>query len=159
MIHFCLIQLDKLCLYVAWQPISVSVLEKYQNAWCLYHVPMMSLSCTQKTAYNSYIICNNFTLHPHYLMNKEFSMIRFSCTLYPENSIQFSVTPSTLSSSGEWVKVSWQDVKYPNSSDWIGVYSPPANDVYRIDPINHSPIKFQVCTNSFSIPIIHLFVN
>ena len=120
---------------------------------------MMSLSCISLSCIQCSNIWNIFTLHPHYLMKKEFSTIRYSCTLYPENSIQFSVTPSTLSSSGEWVKVSWQDVKYPNSSDWIGVYSPPANDVYRIDPINHSPIKFQVYTNPFSIPIIHLFVN
>ena len=63
-----------------------------------------------------------------------------------ENRISFSVTPSILSKSGDWVTVSWQKVEYPNSSDWIGVYSPPINDIYRIDPVNHSPIKFQVCT-------------
>lgn len=55
-----------------------------------------------------------------------------------------SVSSRLLQASGEWITVSWSNVENPAATDWIGVYSPPSNDVYRIDPVNHAPIKYQV---------------
>ena len=55
----------------------------------------------------------------------------------------FDVTPTQLSSSGEWVTVYWSGVSSPSSKDWIGVYSPPASNGYGIDT-GSAPIKYQV---------------
>ena len=55
------------------------------------------------------------------------------------------VYPSTLSSAGGWVKVTWQYVDDPSDDDWMGVYSPPTNDGYRINPSEHAPIHVLVC--------------
>lgn len=62
-----------------------------------------------------------------------------------EAGIRVSVYPAKYLSSGDWVKMSWQYVSYPSVYDWIGVYSPPLDDLYLIDPTVQAPIKVQVC--------------
>lgn len=34
----------------------------------------------------------------------------------------------------------------PSDDDWVGVYSPPTNDGYRINPSEHAPIHVLVCS-------------
>ena len=55
-----------------------------------------------------------------------------------------NVYPAKYLSSGDWVKMSWQYVSSPSVYDWIGVYSPPLNDIYVINPTLQAPIKVQV---------------
>jgi len=55
-----------------------------------------------------------------------------------------NVYPSTLSSTGGWVKVTWKYVDDPADNDWVGVYSPPTNDGYGINPSKHAPIHVLV---------------
>ena len=61
-----------------------------------------------------------------------------------ETGIKVNVYPANYLSSGDWVKMSWQYVSNPSVYDWIGVYSPPLDDIYRINPSVHAPIKVQV---------------
>ncbi len=62
-----------------------------------------------------------------------------------EGGVYLWVSPQYLETSGEYVTVTWNDVESPSSLDWIGVYSPPLDDVYLINPAEHAPIKYQVC--------------
>ncbi len=55
-----------------------------------------------------------------------------------------NVYPSTLSSTGGWVKVTWKYVDDPADNDWVGVYSPPTDDGYLINPSEHAPIHVLV---------------
>lgn len=64
--------------------------------------------------------------------------------LYTDSSISLQVQPTTLSKSGEWVTVTWEGVSSPSKKDWIGVYSPPANNAYGINATKNAPIKYQV---------------
>ena len=61
-----------------------------------------------------------------------------------ETGIKVNVYPAKYLSSGDWVKMSWQYVSYPSVYDWIGVYSPPLDDIYLINPSIQAPIKVQV---------------
>ena len=61
-----------------------------------------------------------------------------------ETGIKVNVYPAKYLSSGDWVKMSWQYVSNPSVYDWIGVYSPPLDDIYVINPSLHAPIKVQV---------------
>lgn len=90
-------------------------------------------------------------------MNRSKLNIFISCFgfMITESSIIFDVYPTSLSQSGEWVKVSWNHVQNPSNTDWVGVYSPPLNDVYRINPAEHAPVKLQVCAYSM---LYHTFV-
>lgn len=64
--------------------------------------------------------------------------------LHAESSVRLLVNPNIYLTSGEWVKVAWRYVSSPSSYDWIGLYSPPQDDVYRINPTLSAPIKIQV---------------
>ena len=47
--------------------------------------------------------------------------------------------------------MSWQYVSSPSVDDWIGVYSPPLDDIYLINPSVQAPIKVQVaCPTQYS---------
>lgn len=63
-----------------------------------------------------------------------------------ETGIRVSVYPAKYLTSGDWVKMSWQYVSSPSIYDWIGVYSPPLDDIYLINPSVQAPIKVQVRT-------------
>ena len=63
------------------------------------------------------------------------------------------VYPSTLSGDGGWVKVTWGYVDDPSDNDWVGVYSPPTDDGYRINPSEHAPIKLLVCIHTIMYPL------
>ena len=60
------------------------------------------------------------------------------------SSISFAARPKYLSSSGEWVTVRWKYVDEPSENDWIGVFTPPLDDVYPINPSQQAPIKWKV---------------
>ena len=60
------------------------------------------------------------------------------------NGISFKVYPKSLAKSGEWVEVSWNYVQNPDEGDWVGVFSPPINDIYRINLALQAPVKLQV---------------
>lgn len=68
-----------------------------------------------------------------------------------DSSISMKVYPSTLSGSGGWVRVTWSYVSDPSGDDWVGLYSPPTNDGYRINPSEHAPIKLLVIIYPHSI--------
>ena len=61
-----------------------------------------------------------------------------------ESSIKVNVYPANYLTSGDWVKMSWQYVSNPSVYDWIGVYSPPLDDIYLINPSVQAPVKVQV---------------
>ena len=61
-----------------------------------------------------------------------------------ESSVRLYVNPNVYLASGDWVKLTWKYVSSPSNYDWIGLYSPPHNDVYRINPTLSAPIKIQV---------------
>lgn len=60
------------------------------------------------------------------------------------SSISFKVSSTMLNKSGEWVEVSWANVDSPDEYDWVGVFSPPREDVYQINLEHQAPIKLQV---------------
>ena len=62
----------------------------------------------------------------------------------PDSSITMKVYPTTLNGSAGWVTVTWGNVDDPSDNDWVGVYSPPTNDGYRINPSDHAPLKLLV---------------
>lgn len=64
--------------------------------------------------------------------------------LHTESTIQVNVYPAKNLSSGDWVKMSWRYVDNPSIYDWIGVYSPPMDDIYLINPTKQAPIKVKV---------------
>lgn len=64
--------------------------------------------------------------------------------LHADSSISLQVQPTTLTKNGEWVTVTWEGVSSPSKKDWIGVYSPPANNAYGINATKNAPIKYQV---------------
>lgn len=67
-----------------------------------------------------------------------------------ESSVVFAARPRYLTKSGEWVTVRWRYIEDPSDNDWIGVFTPPIDDVYPIDPSEHSPIKWKVqCTVTY----------
>lgn len=69
-----------------------------------------------------------------------------------ESSVRLYVSPNKYFTSGDWVRLSWQYITSPSNYDWIGLYSPPQDDIYRINPVLHAPIKVQVvtCRSTFS---------
>ena len=66
------------------------------------------------------------------------------CVGFADGYIRLRVTPQYIEQSGNWVTVKWSGVNNPSDADWIGVYSPPNDNSYPIDPVNHAPIKYQV---------------
>ena len=62
---------------------------------------------------------------------------------YIDSSMYFDVTPTQLSTSGEWVTVYWSGVSSPSSKDSIAVYSPPVSNGYGVNT-STAPIKYQV---------------
>eukprot|EP00731_Ephydatia_muelleri_P012121 Em0006g1015a len=64
-------------------------------------------------------------------------------TIMMDSSISLQVQPTTLTKNGEWVTVTWEGVSSPSKKDWIGVYSPPANNAYGINATKNAPIKYQ----------------
>ena len=58
--------------------------------------------------------------------------------------IKFQVKSQYIRGSGKWVKVKWYNVNCPSDGDWIGVYQLALYSTYPIDPVNYSPIKYQV---------------
>ena len=71
-------------------------------------------------------------------------MLHTGMLLLADGYIKLRVTPQYIEQSGNWVTVKWSGVSNPSDADWIGVYSPPVDDSYPIDPVNHAPIKYQV---------------
>ena len=63
------------------------------------------------------------------------------------SSISFAARPRYLSTSGEWVTVRWMYIDEPSENDWIGVFTPPIDDVYPVNPSEHAPIKWKVTNN------------
>ena len=60
-----------------------------------------------------------------------------------DENVTLSVSPTELSTSGDWVVVSWSGVKDPDSYNWIGVYVlDKSGDV--LNPKTKAPVKFQV---------------
>ena len=69
----------------------------------------------------------------------------YICTsILSDSSISLKVDTTTVEKSGDWVTVSWEGMSSPSKKDWIGVYSPPANNAYGINATKNSPIKYQV---------------
>ena len=68
--------------------------------------------------------------------------------LHAGSSLSFAARPKYLSTSGEWVNVRWKYVDEPSENDWIGVFTPPIDDVYPINPSQQAPIKWKVNTLS-----------
>eukprot|EP00731_Ephydatia_muelleri_P012123 Em0006g1017a len=64
-----------------------------------------------------------------------------------DSSMYFDVTPTQLSTSGEWVTVYWSGVSSPSSKDSIAVYSPPASNGYGVNT-STAPIKYQYASSS-----------
>lgn len=60
-----------------------------------------------------------------------------------EHSIQFSVYPDVLNTSGDWTKVYWNNVPNPSAGDWVGIFLV-ASNTSMIDPTHHAPTKYQV---------------
>ena len=60
-----------------------------------------------------------------------------------EHSIQFSVYPDVLNTSGDWTKVYWNYVPNPSAGDWVGLFLV-ASNTSMIDPTHHAPTKYQV---------------
>ena len=60
-----------------------------------------------------------------------------------EHSIQFSVYPDVLNTSGDWTKVYWNYVPNPSAGDWVGLFLV-ASNTSVIDPTHHAPTKYQV---------------
>ena len=90
---------------------------------------------------------------PYGLLTDHHALDRLS----PDNSIRLSVDPSVLNRSGEWIKVYWEGVDLPSESDWVGVFLlPSVND--SIDPKNHAPTKYQVCSFPGLIQLLSLSV-
>ena len=48
------------------------------------------------------------------------------------------------------MRVTWKNSD-PSDEDWVGVYSPPTNDGYRINPSEHAPIKLLVCKTDYFV--------
>lgn len=72
-------------------------------------------------------------------------MLTYICTsILSDSSISLKVDTTTVEKSGDWVTVSWEGMSSPSKKDWIGVYSPPANNAYGINATKNSPIKYQV---------------
>ena len=69
---------------------------------------------------------------------------------YIDGSMYFDVTPTRLSTSGEWVTVYWSGVSSPSSKDIIGVYSPPASNGYGVNT-STAPIKYQVWYSAYCV--------
>lgn len=78
----------------------------------------------------------------------------YPTTVHADSSITVNVYPTNLSGSGGWVKVTWSYVDDPSDSDWIGVYSPPTDDYYKIDPSEHAPIKLKVQYSLYPVGIL-----
>ena len=43
--------------------------------------------------------------------------------------------------------VRWKYIDEPSENDWIGVFTPPIDDVYPVNPSEHAPIKWKVTIN------------
>ena len=78
-------------------------------------------------------------------------MSSINCLIFTESSIRLAVNPTKYLMSGDWVTISWQYVNSPSNYDWIGLYSPPRNDIYRINPALQAPIKVQVLKEQLAI--------
>lgn len=60
-----------------------------------------------------------------------------------DSSVSLKVDTTLVEKSGDWVTVSWEGVSSPSKKDWVGVYSPPANNAYGINATKNAPIKYQ----------------
>ena len=58
-----------------------------------------------------------------------------------DKSVHIKASQTVLSSSGQWVDVSWSGVSNPSIQDWIAVYSPASN---ALRPDQFAPIKYKV---------------
>lgn len=75
------------------------------------------------------------------------------CVIISDSDVTMKVYPTTLNSTGGWVKVTWSYVDNPSENDWVGVYSPPVNDSScLINPSKHAPIKLLV-SRIFTLPM------
>lgn len=76
-------------------------------------------------------------------------LLFFLLLLFAEHSIQFSVYPDVLNTSGDWTKVYWNYVPSPSTGDWVGLFLV-ADNTSMIDPKHHAPTKYQVSPSGSS---------
>ena len=62
-----------------------------------------------------------------------------------------SVSPSTFSNNGEWVTVSYINISFASSTDWIGLFDASNEDYLNSAPIEFAYINIPANDTSFSI--------
>ena len=80
---------------------------------------------------------------PNFTVPRYCSLSKLVCIAYwHAGSVSISVTPTVLSTSGDWITVTWDNKGERSTSDWVGVFTPPVNN--SVDLRNHAPVKYQV---------------
>ncbi|KAK3042340.1 hypothetical protein RJ639_002386 [Escallonia herrerae] len=81
--------------------------------------------------------------------------------LPPISPTQISVSPKTLSKSGDPITIQWSGIDDPSSLDWVGLYSPPnSSDDHFIGYLFLSNSStWQSGSGSITIPLINLRSN
>ncbi|GMP93858.1 hypothetical protein CsSME_00043523 [Camellia sinensis var. sinensis] len=77
------------------------------------------------------------------------------------SEVSISVSPQTLSKSGDPVKIQWSGVDSPSKLDWLGIYSPPnssSSDFIGYLFLSTSP-TWQSGSGSTTIPLVNLRSN
>lgn len=74
------------------------------------------------------------------------------------SQISISVTPKTLSKSGDLVTIQWSGIPSSNKLDWLGIYSPPnsLHDNFIGYIFLSSTPEWESGSGSISIPLVNL---
>ncbi|KAL5553678.1 hypothetical protein UlMin_041079 [Ulmus minor] len=75
--------------------------------------------------------------------------------------VSISLTPTTLSNSGDSVLVQWSGIETPSKLDWLGIYSPPTSsheDFIGYVFLSSSP-TWQSGSGNISLPLVNLRSN
>ncbi|CAN4117390.1 unnamed protein product [Withania somnifera] len=87
------------------------------------------------------------------------SILVFNFFLLSSSSqISISVTPNTLSKSGDHVTIQWTGIPSPSKLDWLGIYSPPnsLHDNFIGYIFLSSTPEWESGSGSISIPLVNL---
>ncbi|KAL5489146.1 hypothetical protein EMCRGX_G018204 [Ephydatia muelleri] len=72
---------------------------------------------------------------PNFTVPRYCSLSKLVCIAYRHaGSVSISVTPTVLSTSGDWITVTWDNKGERNTSDWVGVFTPPVNKTFATTP-------------------------
>eukprot|EP01114_Cavostelium_apophysatum_P002247 TRINITY_DN1197_c0_g1_i2.p1 TRINITY_DN1197_c0_g1~~TRINITY_DN1197_c0_g1_i2.p1 ORF type:complete len:220 (+),score=33.71 TRINITY_DN1197_c0_g1_i2:61-720(+) len=108
----------------------------------------------------AFVVCSNG--HKHQNPMDRFRPDRL--IVKPEFDLEFSVTPTLLNNTGEWVTVTYSGRLNPNMTDFVAVYSPSNVNITATSPVkyqfaNHSADYMSTGSGSLTFRLVNMFAD